>query len=523
MSTTAPAEPSLGLLLRSLYDPVIARLVDDPAAHAALVYDECRRIVLDEGHAHPEFGLAFMHRYLPHHCWRNGRPVPPAAWHPEFFRDVFGLLGTGAREVREAFRGSAKSTVGSLAVPLAALALELKRYVWIVSDTADQAEQLLGILVNELETNELLLADFPQLRPRMVRGRPEADRDNDVIFENGARIQAVGARMKLRGRRHRQQRPDLAIVDDLENDESVLTKYQRDKLDRWLSRSMLGALAQDADVFVFGTPLHHDAVLRRLPRRARWNGKRYPALRAAGDYTTSTWPAYWTEQALREARDQVTSRDFAQEYLLVVAETEDKPFPREFFQHGTIDHTGKDVRVRIGVDPAVGEKERNDYTAIVVVAKRRGDRRRYVLQALRFRGRSKRIRAHCRSLHDTYGGIVVAESVAFSEWLSQELEDEGIPCKPSKVGRKDKLTRAEAASAHYEHRRYWHADHLRDGEFEDELDAFPDGEHNDYVDALVHADKDLEVEKGAGGSHAVVEHHQAQREQEEEFYDPRYA
>jgi hypothetical protein len=44
------------------------------------------------------------------------------------------------------------------------------------------------------------------------------------------------AAVKLRGLRHGPYRPDLAILDDIENDELVRNPDQRDKLDNWLKK-----------------------------------------------------------------------------------------------------------------------------------------------------------------------------------------------------------------------------------------------------------------------------------------------
>jgi hypothetical protein len=55
----------------------------------------------------------------------------------------------------------------------------------------------------------------------------------------------------------------------------------------------------------------------------------------------------------------------------------------------------------------------------------------------------------------------VFENVQAQAWGVQELEDEGIPVEGVKPS-KDKITRAEGASLHYEMRRVTHAETLRD-------------------------------------------------------------
>ncbi|CAH8721935.1 hypothetical protein WDD9_006538 [Paenibacillus melissococcoides] len=38
------------------------------------------------------------------------------------------------------------------------------------------------------------------------------------------KVEAIGSGKKIRGRRHRKWRPDLIVLDDIENDENVYTR-----------------------------------------------------------------------------------------------------------------------------------------------------------------------------------------------------------------------------------------------------------------------------------------------------------
>jgi hypothetical protein len=204
----------------------------------------------------------------------------PATWHTEL-----------------APRGYAKSTIVGVATILAVLGLsglalegklpypfKPRHYCWLVQDTGLQAAQSMQSIITECEDNARVKRWFPHLRPaRDAKNMPIADRDDDVVFELGLRLQALGAGQKLRGRRHRQFRPDFALIDDLENDETVLTKYQRDKLDKWLSSAFAFALAKGADVHYVGTLLHNDAVLARVRKRGGWRNHRYDAFRRGRD------------------------------------------------------------------------------------------------------------------------------------------------------------------------------------------------------------------------------------------------
>lgn len=542
-----------------------------PALGRALTEDEQREFVLFRlGPRHPEFGSAFLRYFLPHYCSEedeDGRPrwVPFADWHADFFRCLFGSLGTGQWHAYLAPRGYGKSTIAAVATPLAVLGLSglaiqgklpyrfrPRHYLWLVQDTASQARQSMDAILQETEQNPRIRRWFPHLVPALGRHRrPIADRDDDVVFELGLRLQALGAGQKLRGRRHRQHRPDLVIVDDLENDQSVLTRYQRDKLDRWLSTALAFAVAKGADVHLLGTLLHSDSVLARVLGRGGWDSHRYQAFAdeeepcpdhgfrvdpadtslpecdlcaGRGRVRRSTWPHRdhrW--HALMRRRVGVAA--YNREILHLASDEERKRFPARLFRYGERPQ-GPDVSCRIGVDPAVGERREHDLSALVVALKRRGERRFHVDYAWAARVRGKRLRAQIVQVYGEYKAlgyqpVVVFERVQAQAWGMEELEDAGVPVDPY-VPVVDKLTRAEPVALHYEQERVTHAGRLRGSDFEACLDAFPDGEHDDYVDALVMAILRLEeAESGAGLTGAVTRMGRSRAEPEP--YDPRYA
>ncbi len=104
--------------------------------------------------------------------------------------------------------------------------------------------------------------------------------DGIIITANNVKIEGLGSGKKVRGRRHGPYRPDLVVLDDVENDEQVMSPHQRDKLTRWIDRAVLKLGPPDGsmDVIMAGTVLHHDAVLVRLSKRPGWRVARFRAI-----------------------------------------------------------------------------------------------------------------------------------------------------------------------------------------------------------------------------------------------------
>lgn len=102
---------------------------------------------------------AFCETYLAHHFTHG---------FCELHRDIFHSLDMpsperGKRVCRVAPRKFGKTTVISLAAPLKALAYQEKHFILLVGESATTAITNLASITQELETNEKLLEDFPQI------------------------------------------------------------------------------------------------------------------------------------------------------------------------------------------------------------------------------------------------------------------------------------------------------------------------------------------------------------------------
>lgn len=172
-------------------------------------------------------------------------------------------------------RGEAKSTMVSLIFVVWCLVYERKHYIALIMDAFDQAATILEAVKAELESNPRLRMDFPQ-----ATGQGRVWQQGIIITANNRKVQAFGSGKRMRGLRHGQHRVDLAIGDDLENDENVRSPEQRDKLEDWLKKTVLqlGAADGSMDVIVIGTILHYDSVLARLLNNPLWERIKFQAI-----------------------------------------------------------------------------------------------------------------------------------------------------------------------------------------------------------------------------------------------------
>jgi predicted phage terminase large subunit-like protein len=96
-----------------------------------------------------------------------------------------------------------------------------------------------------------------------------------VITANNVKIRIGGTGKKIRGMKHGPYRPDLIFLDDLENDENVRDKAQREKVEKYVLSAVLGLAGPSGgmDVFWVGTSLHYDAAINRVSRKPGWRRK----------------------------------------------------------------------------------------------------------------------------------------------------------------------------------------------------------------------------------------------------------
>ena len=245
--------------------------------------------------AQADFGF-FVQTYFPHYI----RSPHRSKLHDYLFQRLPEIVAAeaGQTDAIAAPRGEAKSTLVSQLFVLWCLVTGRKRYPVIVMDSIDQAYPMLEAIKAELEFNPRLALDFPD---QVGQGR--VWQAGTIVTRGNAKVQVAGSGKKLRGLRHGPYRPDLCVLDDIENDDQVRNPDQRDKLQSWLSKTVLplGGAGSKFDVVYIGTILHYDSVLSRTLANPLWRAARFRALLA--------WPSNmvlwdrWEEQLRNEGPD----------------------------------------------------------------------------------------------------------------------------------------------------------------------------------------------------------------------------
>ena len=265
-------------------------------------------------------------------------------------------------------RGHAKSTAITLAYVLASVCLRYKRYVVIVANTEDVANDFLSGIRDELRHNKELREVFG------IKDLPTDGSTSCIVrFTDGsrARIRTKGAAQKVRGMLWNQTRPDLVVIDDLEDDEAVESQDRRQKLKSWMLKALLPCVSQErGQIRMVGTILHLDSILTTFVASPSWESRLYKAHTSFTDYSNLLWPEMWPVEKLQEIQQEYIDlgdpEGYSQEYLNDPSDLQNPFFREDDFIPMSEDDYHSPKSYYVGCDFALSDSTHSDFTVLCV-------------------------------------------------------------------------------------------------------------------------------------------------------------
>jgi predicted phage terminase large subunit-like protein len=303
--------------------------------------------------------LLFFHFYFAHYI-----KYPTA----DFQKDILNHLDRDEQDLFVvAFRNSAKSTIVTTAFPVWALLGKLeKHFIVIVCQTKEQSKLHMNSLKQELEANELLKRDLGPFKEESNEWNA-----GSLKFTNtGAKIMIASLEQSIRGLRNSQSRPDLIILDDIEDMSSVKTRSNRNKTYQWLKGELIPAGDRDTRLVIVGNLLHEDSLLKRLEEEVREEKltATFMTIPLVNESGVSTWPGkYPTQKEIEDERKKIGNEiAWRREYLLeIIPDDEAVIFKEWITRYDKLPSQEEIVEIRVTIDPAVSLKDTADYTAIL--------------------------------------------------------------------------------------------------------------------------------------------------------------
>ena len=188
-----------------------------------------------------------------------------------------------------------------------------------------------------------------------------------------------------------------------------------------------------------------------------------------------------SDDEIERARSDLPSLVFAQEYLAEFVTFGAGLVKPDMLQSGT---APRGLPIALGVDLAISTKQGADWTAIAAMS-RGEDGTVYLREVTRLRGEFRAVLEAIKQAATRWSpSIIGIEQVQYQAAVVQELSrSTNLPVRGIRPD-KDKLTRFTPLLTRYERREVIHDPSGVPGWFSEELVAFPQGPHDDGVDAV---------------------------------------
>lgn len=296
---------------------------------------------------------------------------------PQFHLDGFKfLLSTTVSRVALAWpRSHAKTTYAKLAVVWYLLFTDY-RFVVYLSNTATVAKDALRDVIAFMQSDNFvsLFGEPKWLKHNETEGQHifeiNVPRDGRFVRKRCI-LKALGAGQQVRGLNIDHQRPQLAVVDDLEDNENTETEAARTKLRGWVYGPFLKALSRKpvAKVIWLGNYISNQALLRHICDSPAWTSMRYGCLKANGE---PLWPDLWPLEALKADFEEYRAANISGKWM---AEMMNLPMPDgmglikpDEIHYEALPNEEDIEAVFITIDPAISQELHADSSALAVHA-----------------------------------------------------------------------------------------------------------------------------------------------------------
>lgn len=441
-----------------------------------------------------DFSLFFCY-YFPDYMKYDFAP-----YHFGMFRDIRDMIQR--KTLRETlwlmFRESAKTSFAKIVLAWL-IVFRKKWYINVDSYDRENAERILYDLIVEFQTNPRLLADFGKLY--------DTRRDPDNVTQKrvanfvigGVRVEAHSTQETVRGRLHREHRPDFLLLDDFETNKTKDSKAYTDQVISHINEFKSG-LDSTANVLYLGNYITEYGSVQTLLDRAKTD-KRLKVRRVdVIENGKPSWPAKYAltdseaaltgKVSLEDKRRQLGSQVFMTEMMNTPIDEESQEFYKKWFKYRSLDEAvSTAVHKYATIDTALSKNAKSDFTGIT---------KNYVnaqnewnIDAQRYKINPKElIEIIFKLFEDGFEKIGIEEGAYVDAILpfmedEQRRRDKYPPIVILKHGGIMKETRIRGLIPRYEAGMIYHIEG-KCAALEEEAMRFPKAAHDDVIDSLAY-------------------------------------
>ncbi len=412
-----------------------------------------------------------------------------------------------------------KSQMGSYLFPAYLMGRDPRSKLIVASHTAELAQRFGRMIRNLMEDDK-----YKELFPNMLlsvdskaAGRWNTQQGGEAFFIG------KGGAMTGRG-------GDVIILDDILDEQDAMSDTAMENTWEWYTSGPRQRLQPNGSIVVINTRWKTDDLSGRLLkmhgqlRSDQWELLEFPAILPSGG---SLWPGFWPIEELEKVKMAIGLKKWNAQWQQQPTNDDGAVLKRNWWRRWKHDEPPECSYVIQTYDTAYSKKETADYSVIstwgVFVPSADSGPNLILLSVKRGRWDFPELKRVAKDEYRYWNpDNVLIEAKATGTPLQQELRKMGIPVTMyAPGGRKsgqDKISRANAVAPILESGMIWYPEQQDWAEeMVEECAAFPNGSHDDQVDAAIMAW--MRFRQGNFMSLATDEEDEEQQQQETlEYY-----
>ena len=382
-----------------------------------------------------------------------------------------------------------KSQMGSYLFPAYLMGRDPRSKLIVASHTAELAQRFGRMIRNLMEEDK-----YKELFPNMLlsidskaAGRWNTQQGGEAFFIG------KGGAMTGRG-------GDVIILDDILDEQDAMSDTAMENTWEWYTSGPRQRLQPNGAIVVINTRWKTDDLSGRLLKMHgqiksdQWELLEFPAILPSGG---SLWPGFWPIDELEKVKMSIGLKKWNAQWQQQPTNEDGAVLKRNWWKRWKHDEPPECSYVIQTYDTAYSKKETADYSVIstwgVFVPSADSGPNLILLSVKRGRWDFPELKRVARDEYRYWNpDNVLIEAKATGTPLQQELRKMGIPVTMySPGGRKsgqDKISRANAVAPILESGMIWYPEQQDWAEeMVEECAAFPNGSHDDQVDAAIMA------------------------------------
>jgi len=256
-------------------------------------------------------------------------------------KQILDVIDSGhGKSVIAAPRGLGKTSTMLYGLASRHILFETKKFIIYLSNSADNAMLQTDSLKHELLSNQLVRKFFGSIKTKRIESEFEEQFSKKAwVTSGGTLILPRGAGQQIRGLLYHGRRPDLIIIDDLEDKEEIINDKMRKKNKEWFFSDVMKCISRydkDYEFIYIDTLKHEDALLQDLLDASDWNSL---CQSVCDDSYNSYAPLFMTTEEIKEEvkshREKGILDVFYREMRNIPVATETATFKPEYFHYYT--------------------------------------------------------------------------------------------------------------------------------------------------------------------------------------------